>query len=158
MYRWVLLNLNVDNMNSELIQNPVEIRCRSLMCWSACWIQLAKMKGFLLGIIYFFELSGRNLYCHSSDCKGVAAEVNEFEKKFLGSEFPRISGVKGPTAIAKALYWRCKASARKREFWLMDCSPLVFKLTQFYDSICEYCTCGSREPWGPRPLYNIFFF
>ena len=48
-----------------IIRSPVEITCRSrsLMCWSACWIQKKKILNlkefFLVQLYYFFELSWR---------------------------------------------------------------------------------------------------
>ncbi len=52
VYRWAPLCPNMENLNSRIIQSPIEITLLSLMCFSACFVgNSVYWKG--LGILFF---------------------------------------------------------------------------------------------------------
>ncbi len=56
-YRWVLLYPNRDNLNSQIIRNPVETTSQSPQCYSACLIKKCSIWKFFTWYC-LFELSG----------------------------------------------------------------------------------------------------
>ncbi len=95
-YRRVPFDLNMENPNSQLIQSPMEITCRSLLCSSACLIQNSpELKDFCL--ILFFWIKWETPVLKSSHCLLVwdvknaqfCFPLEKWDSLFLVSAQPR---------------------------------------------------------------------